>query len=561
MDFTLNLPYRVRTVMNEDKNHSNFTIAFITYNNEERVQLLLNSLNEFISSGNEVIALDLNSTDRTFEIASNYGVRIERNSSFLRKIDDDMKLFINDRFQRNSSESLVEEDDYYIDYGSARQYLQTLSSNDMILMIDVNSEFSVFNIDEIKQDIYGFNRIEFTIHNKKNKTYAFYDRKNYNWCNIVDEQLIPNEQENVRILSHEVLQVISNNDELTKYYYNGLLVDCFIREDDVNVVNKLSDMFFEKEWHGAAYNLYNRSLELTSDSFERSKILCKIANYFLFMKDGYTGIDYYHKAYMEFGDWRTPFYKIAEYYYFNKNYNKCIVYAEACNIIDKPNFNTHEPEIYYKDGLYSMLYVAYWWIGKPDKGKYYFDKALEISPYNNIYLSETEYHYEYLGNAIPGYLTFQDTQYLFNISKKYKSILEIYPDSPRATHALTLGCDGMVTVISKYLNEADFRSQCENPGNLCFLDMTTFNALEFLKDKKFDMVILHNRYSEIINDNNQYMNLIPFENMATKLFCGTKYSENKELIDTNLEIDEVNNDIWIKNISVFEKTIIYTKKQ
>jgi len=561
MELTLNLPYRVRNVVNNEENKTiNFSIAILTRNNENEIDILLNNLQDFINDGGEIVILDLNSTDKTLEVASNRGVRVENGAHFIRTIDDDMLTFINDNFNRGDSLPILEKDSLYIDFGGAREYLQSLPSNNMILMIDPKTEIYAFDFNEIKNNIVGFNRIHFTVHNKKN-VYEFYNRTEYKWNGIIDEYLSPYAQENVRQLSHNVLQLSNVNytDEIEDYQYHGLLINCYLNGDE-HLIKKLASIFYSKSLINASFNLYNKHLELCTDAFQRSNTLCCMAQCNMDLNNPNAAIEYYHKAYMEFGEWRSPLYQIAQHYYFVGDYKRCVVYAEGCLKIDKPDFNTDEPEIYYQDGLYSMLYVAYWWLNNPKKGKYYFDKALEISPYNPVYLSETGYHYDYLGSSIHGYLSFKDTQILFNEAKKYKSILEIYPDSPRGTHALTYGCDGMVTVICKEIDEHTFRTNCNYPGNLRYLNMNTFDALNYLKDEKFDMVILHNRYEDIINDNNIYLGIYPFEEKATKLICGTKYKENAEIIDKDIEVHDVIDHIWKTNISSFEKTIIYTKK-
>ena len=73
-------------------------------------------------------------------------------------------------------------------------------------------------------------------------------------------------------------------------------------------------------------------------------------------------------------------------------------------------------------------------------------------------------------------------------------------------------------------------------------------------------MIVINNYNEIINDYNPYWGILIWEKFANKLICGTNYNEFKNKIDEAFEISGIDNNIWYKNVSTFEKTIIYKRK-
>ena len=205
-----------------------------------------------------------------------------------------------------------------------------------------------------------------------------------------------------------------------------------------------------------------------------------------------------------------------------------------------------------------MLYIAQWWNGDKKKGKYYFDKALEINPYHPTYLGETKFHYEYLGTNIIGNLSFQETQYLYDEAKKYSSILQVGCNNGRATHALLTGCNGLVSVITKRNENGEFIKNVGSFGNIKIIKMTSDEADKELCDEKFDMIFIEGENNdEIKND------ILLWIKHAKKLICGSNYNNNKKSIDESIESFEISgleNDIWFKNISSFQKTIIYKRK-
>ena len=117
-----------------------------------------------------------------------------------------------------------------------------------------------------------------------------------------------------------------------------------------------------------------------------------------------------------------------------------------------------------------------------------------------------------------------------------------------------------MTVILKN-DEQQFRETLENPGNLRILNMSITESISLLEsdNEKFDMIVINN-YNEIINDYNPYWGILIWEKFANKLICGTNYNEFKNKIDEAFEISGIDNNIWYKNVSTFEKTIIYKRK-
>lgn len=556
MDINIELPYKVKMInKNKTEEMLNFSIVIITKNDEDNITQLLESLTEYSSIG-EICILDLGSTDNTISIAQQYKCKIE-DGSFIIPIDDETVEYLNNYLY----DDIIKKDYTYKDLSNIRNYAASLASNDMILMIDSNFKIINFNISEIYDIINenNYDLINFEVQNKFKHTLSFYNRTKFNWENIVYESLIAIEEVKDIFTQHLTLQSLGSKEfSDSTEILTAISLNSYLKPDNLHLQNKLILELINNNYVDSAYIKINEnSSNLTKE--EKCIFTVEIADKLLIDNED-KAIEFYQKAYNNCDTLRVPLYNLGKHYYIKKDWKRCILYLEGCLNIEKTD-NVPENDFMYLDGPYSMLYVAYWWIGNPKKGKYYFDKAIEIDPFNELYVNEAIYHYKYKGNTIPGHESFQQLQYLYNNSKKYESILEIYPES-RSTHAIINGCDGLVTVIRNndcncYLESLDF------PGNINVIHDNINNIIsDFNKNNtKFDMIILHN-LDILLNDiDDKYWSLRIWEKFTNKLLCGVNYTNNKEIIDKTMEISGVDNDIWYMNISSFEKTTILKKKE
>jgi hypothetical protein len=228
---TLELPYKVKIVpKNNDENMKKFSITMIIKDQQEELKSFLDKLKIINNLNNiEICILDLGSKDESVNIAKEFGCKIEDGTNFSRVIDAEMAKVINERFSANNI-PIVYDNDTYFDYSGARNYLASLSSNDIILMIDVNFEIINFNTFEIDNYIIQGNDKLNVVH-KKNKIFEFYNRKKYTWFNVVYENLIENYGENINKIDipESILSIsFKNNLNETENNLPGLAVNNFL---------------------------------------------------------------------------------------------------------------------------------------------------------------------------------------------------------------------------------------------------------------------------------------------------------------------------------------------
>ena len=564
---SFDLPYKVKVVpKNNEEYMKKISIAMIIKDQQEELKKFLDKLKSITNLDHiEIYILDIGSKDDSINIAKESECKIEDGTNFLRIIDAEMSNIINEKFNSDNI-PIVKDGDIYFDYSGARNYLASLSSNDIILMLDINCEIINFNTSEIENYIdQNYDKIKIEIPNKKNKIFEFYNRKKYTWFNIFYEILIENEENINQIdLPESILNVsIDNLDSNIENKLPGLAVNCFLDQGNEKLTQLFAIELFKKKYLNSAHNEFNRHLSICNSEEKRSESLVYIGDLLIEMNKEKEGLEYYNKAYLEFSKKRLPLYKLANHFYFKKDWNKCIFYAEGCLNIPKTN-DIDSDDFMYNDGPYSLLYIAHWWNGSREKGKYYFDKAIAASPYNKLYINEAIFHYEYKSNDIKGSLSFQELQYLYNESKKAKSILQIYGKNARGTHALLNGCNDIIIIIINNDEEKEnLLKILEYPGNLRILNMNIQDAINFLESEieKFDMVFIDRDYNEIIEEYNPYWGILIWEKFANKLLCGSRYDTFKALIDDTFEISGDIENIWYKKLSKFEKTTIYRKKE
>jgi tetratricopeptide (TPR) repeat protein len=296
---------------------------------------------------------------------------------------------------------------------------------------------------------------------------------------------------------------------------------------------------------------------MPAPSVDKGESLILIGDCLIIQERDNDALDYYHKSYLEYSNRRAPLYKMGEYFFTKKMWDRAIHYIEGLLHITNFDPDIDEP-FHYKDGPYSILYIAYWWYGDIKKGKYYFDKALEINPYNPVYLRESQFHYRYVGNNIVGKLTFNETQFLYNESKKFNSVLEIKCENGRGTHALLSGCKGYVTVVTQKTENSEFLSNVGNYGNIKILEMSSDDAKIELNDEKFDMIFINGDNHEEIK-----REIMLWESQCKFLMCGYNYSTNKSDnwgFHESVEITGTEDHLWYKNMSDFHKYTVYKRK-
>ena len=130
-----------------------FSIVLITKNEANTLPKCMESLQEFINRGGEIIIGDTGSTDNTIEVAKSYGCIVH---SIDAMIDIDKKTCkeINKRFiEEGESDIMPENGTSIFDFSTARNLALSYASNDFIISLDGDEAYTKFDIDYINEKI------------------------------------------------------------------------------------------------------------------------------------------------------------------------------------------------------------------------------------------------------------------------------------------------------------------------------------------------------------------------------------------------------------------------
>jgi glycosyltransferase involved in cell wall biosynthesis len=583
----------------------NFSIVLIAKNEAETLPRLLASLDKFHfkERGGEVVVLDTGSTDKTVEVARNWGCKVEEVADkFIEVIDKEKASAINEKFSVSDTgiiSKIVKEGERVFNFGAARNYAASLASNDFIWMPDCDEIFTALYIDEIESKIKeGYGQLEFNFvfaHGPNGEEIVkfiqckAYDRTKLQWRGKIHEVLTPIVSTEIKrvLLPESIVKIEHYQNEKTNRagYLSGLALDCYENPDyDRN------SHYFAREmwWRGypeEAIKEFKRYLTISWWDAERSKSMVFIGDILLSQGKDREALRWYYDAYLECLTTREPLIKIGKYFFDKKDWARCIFHLEGCLNIKYSGFYADDTT-HYGDYPYSMLYVAYWWLNPSDelklKSKEYFEKAVALNPNNPVYIAESKFYrdepikpLEYGENGIEGWMSPIELNWLYCQAKEIKNgrIIEIGSWKGRSTHALLSGAEisnSRVFAIDHFKGSQDegdgtnsigkrenIREQFDKNvkdvnNNLEVIQFDGITATNFFTDGQLDMVFIDagHTYREVCADITWWKNKIKIGG----LLCGHDYCdawpEVKTAVNDMLKggPDGVIDSIWYKVI-------------
>lgn len=383
-----------------------WSVCLIAKNEEKTLPRLLNSLEEFISLGGEVILLDTGSTDKTVKIAKKAKIKVvEVGDKFIHYHSDEIIDLINKKFVVGDEAPIMQKGSKNFDFAAARNYVASLATNDMVAMPDCDEVYNTLNIEEINKlidegvsqfnyhfvyahDEYGNPTIQF-YHSK------FYDRRKMEWRGIVHETLyqIGNVGVNMKTVEKNIifLEHFQNTKTYRGQYLTGLAYDVFLNPDNDRNSHYLGrELMFTNRFNSAIKEL-TRHINMKKWEMERCQSALFIGDCMLWLGRAMEALQYYHYAYIICSTRREPFLRLAEYYYHRQDAKRVIAYTEASLTIPAVMFYAVDNSLY-TNKPHEYLYWAYWQIGEKEKSREHFLKAINYSPNNNKYLQDKKWY-------------------------------------------------------------------------------------------------------------------------------------------------------------------------
>jgi glycosyltransferase involved in cell wall biosynthesis len=447
-----------------------FSICAIAKNEENTLPKLLSSLSDYKQRGGKVFLLDTGSTDKTVEIAKEWGCVVhEVGEKFIKIIDKYTANSINNQFIIDEEPAIVKVDDKLFDFAAARNYISSLAECDMICTLDCDEAYSNFNIDKINNLINdGWEKFEYQFifaHDTYGRAAVqfvqskFYDRRKCKWEGIVHEVLIGDTKtlyvnQSIILLEHWQEQGKGHRGN----YLIGLSLDCYKNPDNDRNSHYLARELMYNNRPKSAIKEFERHITMKGWVAERAQSMIYMGDcYGKISKEPEKQLYWYHMAYDLDPKRREALIALAYFMKHNNNPHGVAAYAGAAMQIPWTDYYANN-RAHYEHLPHELMYWAKGWMGDIPAAQEHILMALKYQPYNPDYLRDTKYYFEYADQDIKGWMTFPELTFLYETAKKQKIIIEVGSWKGRSTHALLSGCkDGMVYAVDTWKGSEDIR--------------------------------------------------------------------------------------------------------
>lgn len=381
-----------------------FSVALIARNESKTLPRLISSLSEFQKRGGEIVVLDTGSTDDTASLARSLGCIVhEVGERFVTVLSKEQADAINQKFVCKSDESIVKAGDRIFDYASARNYVASLASHDMVSMPDCDEIYTAFDIDRIEDHIKkGTERFEYNFvfaHDEDGNPLTqfmhskFYNKKKLSWVGVIHE-VLKGEAKTVS-LSPDVIKLehYQNVETNRSGYLVGLAYDIFLDPTNDRNSHYFARELMYKGRYESAISEFKRHIGMNKWATERAQSMIYIGDCLRYLGKEDESFGWYIQAFATEPGRREPLMVLAEYFYKKSCPAQALSFVQAALQIDGINYySNYQP--YYEHVPYEIGYWAAWYLGKKDLSRSFFLQALRYRPHDPKYLHDAQFYFD-----------------------------------------------------------------------------------------------------------------------------------------------------------------------
>ncbi len=493
-----------------------FSICIIVKNEARTLPKLFSSLEKYKAAGGEVCILDTGSNDDTAKVAAAWGAKVF-SGHFIQELHEDTCRKINQKFVASKEANIVEKGVKLFNFANARNYINSKATNDMICTLDADEAYTVFDFEKINALIdEGYEQFEYQFiyaHDQFGKPAVqfvqskFFNRTKAHWAGIVHE--VVTGATKIKYLDESIIRLEHFQEPGKEHrggYLPGLALDCY----DNPTKDRQSHYFARELMYSGRYNSaikeFKRHLTLNGWQAERAQSMIYIGTCYGHLNDPDNQFDWFNRAFKLDSNRRAPLMELAYFMKFYDNKKAAAAYAAAALQLPWVDYYANDRH-HYEAGPHEILYWAKGWMGDVAGAREHLLKALEYQPYNQLYLRDTKFYFDYPDNGIDGWMVFPELQWLYETAKKYKNIVEVGSWKGKSTHALLSGTKGTVTAVDTWQGSEDprdhtnilakqddiygiFEKNTSDFKNLKVVPQASPGAANYFDDKSIDFLFI-----------------------------------------------------------------------
>lgn len=500
-----------------------FSIVAIAKNEANTLPRLLQSIKPFLDRGGEFVLLDTGSTDKTAEIAQKGGAIVhEVGEKFITVIDQDTAKAINDRFIVENEPPIVFPGSRLFDFAAARNHVTSLATNDFVITLDCDEAYSSFDIDAINQAILeGVEQMEYQFvyaHDHTGRAVVqfvqskAFDRRKVQWEGIVHEVL--QGQANIRYMPEHLIKLEHWQEQGKEHrgnYLVGLGLACIQKASDRNFHYLARELGWTNR-PKSAIKLFEEHIQMGGWVAERAQSMIHMGECYGRLNDPDSQIQWFTKAFALDSRRREALIHLAFVFRHQNNPHACAAYAAAALQLPWVDYYANNKD-FYEHVPHELLYQSLGQIGDGVGAAKHLQEALRYQPYNQRYLFDTRFFFEYPNQmVIEGWMRFDELQFLYNESQKHLNILEVGSWKAKSAHSILSGLKkankgGKLTCVDTWQGSIDprddtnwmakredvfevFKNNLKDFDNYSVVRKESVEAAKDFEDGTFDMIFI-----------------------------------------------------------------------
>ena len=381
-----------------------FSIVLISKNEENTLPKCLDSLEEFRQLGGEIILADTGSTDRTVEIANQYGCKVFNINATV-SVSPKMCDAINKQLDERDLLVMPSDGVSIFDFASARNQATAMATNDFIISLDCDEVYTSLDIEAINKLIEsGVDQLDYQFiyaHNEDGspsmqfRQSKAFNRNKLQWRGVIHEVLHTTERINSVSVTEDVIKLEHWQEpgkESRGKYLLGLAYDCYINPDnDRNKHYYARELMYQARPYSAIKH-FEEHIQMDKWDIEKAQSYTYIGDCYGMLDDEQEQMASYAKAIIIDPNRAEPFVKSAWAMLTNGSFKAAIGYAKAAQEVDWTDYYQNHIS-HYTDEPHRIMYLAYGYIGNISMAQYHINKCLWYKPNDPYYLDHRRYYF------------------------------------------------------------------------------------------------------------------------------------------------------------------------